>query len=86
MLDREVIKRLRAHGDWPAFQGHIQALIDSLDRTGDIEGDDRTIAIKVIGRQRAAAALRELLLPFIDVPETEDEDDLMQEKLTDAGL
>lgn len=86
MLDPAVIKRLRAHGDWPAFQGYLGALIDALDHTGGIEGDDRTIAIKVIGRQRAAQALRTLLQPFIDAPEAEDHEQVMREKLTDAGL
>lgn len=86
MISRETIRRLRGSPDWIAVESHISAVIESLDRNSDIQGDEHLIALEVIGRQRAAAKLLEILQPFLDFQETNQTSEGAKERAEDAGL
>lgn len=86
MIAPETIQRLRQMREWVAVEEYIEATIDTLDRTSDIKGDDRAIAVEVLARKRAVEKLKEILQPFVDFQGRPDTSSVAQDKAKDAGL
>lgn len=86
MISREVIQKLRQSREWLTVQKHIVRSIEALDRTADIDGDDRAIAVEVLARKRAVEKLREILEPFVDFKDRPDTAELAKDRAEDAGL
>ena len=86
MIHPDLVTRLRGTREWAAFQRHMQDAEDRLDRNADITGDDRTIAIEVIARNRAREILHDILQPFREYQAERDLSALAKDKEEDAGL
>lgn len=76
MLNKSIAQRLESNdSDWKYLKNHINENIDSLNNCSDVDFTDKEkAAILCMGRQEAIRILKEILEPFDETEDTNNDD------------